>query len=111
MKIPFRPRTRIILGLAIVPVAFIMLFGMQKSCAYAEDAPVIAAAENETAGTPAEAAPDLTPDTVLLKLAADESQPPLEITLKQLMETFKVPGLSVAVIDNYQIAWAKGFGV
>ena len=55
--------------------------------------------------------PDLTPDTVVLQLPAEENQPALDITLKQLMDTYKVPGLSVAVIDNYQIAWAKGFGV
>jgi CubicO group peptidase (beta-lactamase class C family) len=36
---------------------------------------------------------------------------PLELDLRRLMETFKVPGLSLAVIDNYQIAWAKGYGV
>jgi CubicO group peptidase (beta-lactamase class C family) len=54
---------------------------------------------------------DLAPETVLAKLQLQDNQPPLEITLQQLMETYKVPGLSVAVIENYQIAWAKGFGV
>ncbi|MGC1644379.1 MAG: serine hydrolase, partial [Candidatus Sulfotelmatobacter sp.] len=28
-----------------------------------------------------------------------------------LMELYKCPGLSVAVIDNFRIAWAKGYGV
>jgi CubicO group peptidase (beta-lactamase class C family) len=27
------------------------------------------------------------------------------------MEKFKVPALSIAVIDNFQIVWAKGYGV
>lgn len=27
------------------------------------------------------------------------------------MDTYKIPGLSVAVVDNYKIVWAKGFGV
>jgi CubicO group peptidase (beta-lactamase class C family) len=27
------------------------------------------------------------------------------------MEKFKVPGVSIAVIDNFQIAWAKGYGL
>jgi len=27
------------------------------------------------------------------------------------MQTYKVPGLSTAVIDNFKIAWAKGYGV
>src|SRR5215510_11613866 len=57
------------------------------------------------------AAADLTPETVLLKFPIEADKPALDITLKQLMETFNVPGLSVAVIDNYQIAWARGFGV
>ena len=27
------------------------------------------------------------------------------------MDTFKIPGMSIAVIDDYKIAWARGFGV
>ena len=38
-------------------------------------------------------------------------QPPLQFTLQQLMEAFKVPGLSVAVVDGFHIAWAKPYGV
>src|SRR5271165_2057656 len=38
-------------------------------------------------------------------------QPPLQFTLQQLMDVLKVPGLSVAVVDNFQIAWAKPYGV
>lgn len=34
----------------------------------------------------------------------------LQLDLSQLMEAFKVPGLSVAVIDDYKIAWAKTYG-
>lgn len=54
---------------------------------------------------------ELTPDTVLIRLQPDASQPPIELTLKQFMEKYNVPGLSIAVIDNYQIVYAKGFGV
>jgi CubicO group peptidase (beta-lactamase class C family) len=36
---------------------------------------------------------------------------PLRLDLEQLMQLYKVPGLSVAVIDNFKIAWAKGYGV
>src|SRR5215467_6419826 len=36
---------------------------------------------------------------------------PLQLDLAKLMEIFKVPGLSVAVIDNYKIAWTKAYGV
>jgi CubicO group peptidase (beta-lactamase class C family) len=34
----------------------------------------------------------------------------LHLDIKKLMTLFNVPGLSVAVIDDYQIAWAKGYG-
>ena len=40
-----------------------------------------------------------------------DTGPPLRLNLEQLMQTYKVPGLSVAVIDNFKIAWAKGYGV
>jgi CubicO group peptidase (beta-lactamase class C family) len=40
-----------------------------------------------------------------------EGKPPITVSLSDLMEKFKVPALSVAVIDNFQIVWAKGYGV
>lgn len=40
-----------------------------------------------------------------------ENEPPLQLNLEQLMKLYKVPGLSLAVIENYKIAWAKGYGV
>src|SRR5262249_35184504 len=70
------------------------------------------------AQTTPEASPsrELTADSVVVSLplgqnAQGQPEPPLEMTLQQLMKTFKVPGLSMAVIDNYKIAWAKGYGV
>jgi CubicO group peptidase (beta-lactamase class C family) len=53
----------------------------------------------------------LTPDTLLVKLEADPNQPPIELTIKQFMQKYNIPGLSVAIIDNYKIAWAGAFGV
>jgi len=44
-----------------------------------------------------------------VSLGRDE--PPLRIDLRTLMKLFKVPAVSVAVIDDYKIAWAKGYGV
>jgi CubicO group peptidase (beta-lactamase class C family) len=35
---------------------------------------------------------------------------PLRLNLAQLMELYKVPALSIAVIEDYKIAWAKGYG-
>lgn len=52
--------------------------------------------------------------------AVEQSIEPLQIgsqgeviplTVDRLMELNKVPGLSVVVIDNYEIAWAKAYGV
>jgi len=40
-----------------------------------------------------------------------ENEPPLQFNLQKLMEVYKVPGLSVAVIDNFKIVWSKGYGV
>ena len=37
--------------------------------------------------------------------------PPMQLTLQKLMELYKIPGLSIAIIDNFEIAWAKGYGV
>jgi CubicO group peptidase (beta-lactamase class C family) len=68
----------------------------------------LAVAQTETkASQPRE----LTPSTLVVNVPMGQNQAPLEMTLQQLMDAFKVPGLSVAVIDNYKIAWAKGFGV
>ena len=39
------------------------------------------------------------------------AEPPLQLNLERLMEIYKCPGLSVAVVDNFKIAWAKGYGV
>jgi len=36
---------------------------------------------------------------------------PLRLTLAQWQEALGVPGVSVAVIDNGRIAWARGFGI
>jgi CubicO group peptidase (beta-lactamase class C family) len=34
-----------------------------------------------------------------------------ELSIKQLLEEFSVPGVSVAVIRDFQIHWAKGYGI
>lgn len=33
------------------------------------------------------------------------------LTLDQVMRRFRVPGVSVAVIKDFEIEWAKGYGV
>ncbi len=39
------------------------------------------------------------------------NEPPIALNLQRVMQISNVPGLSVAVIDDYRIAWAKGYGV
>ncbi|MGA7446379.1 MAG: serine hydrolase [Terriglobales bacterium] len=38
-------------------------------------------------------------------------KPPLRLNIARLMDIYKVPAVSVAVIDNFKIAWAKAYGV
>jgi CubicO group peptidase (beta-lactamase class C family) len=40
-----------------------------------------------------------------------DAEPPTPLNIEKLMQLYKCPGLSVAVIDNFKIAWAKGYGV
>lgn len=48
-------------------------------------------------------------NVVDIPLGANES--PLRLNLKELMKVYKVPALSVAVINNFGVAWAKAYGV
>lgn len=38
-------------------------------------------------------------------------KPPVQMRLDQRMRDLKVPGVSIAVIDSFRIAWARGYGV
>lgn len=44
-------------------------------------------------------------------LTLSDSEPPLHLDLEMLMRAYKVPAVSIAVIDNFKVAWAKGYGV
>ncbi len=44
-------------------------------------------------------------------ISLGDNEPPLQLNLEDLMKLYKVPGMSVAVIDNFKIVWAKGYGV
>jgi CubicO group peptidase (beta-lactamase class C family) len=74
---------------------------------------IVALMSNVTFAQSASAHPSrvLAPQSVVVSVPLGANEAPLEMTIQQLMDAFKVPGLSVAVIDHYQIAWAKGFGV
>lgn len=46
-----------------------------------------------------------------VNLSLGEGVPPLRLSLPVLMKVYNVPGFSIAVIRNFQIVWAKGYGV
>src|SRR5215472_14050282 len=50
-------------------------------------------------------------ETKFTPIPIEQNEPPLSLDLAGLMKLFNVPALSVAVIDDYKIAWAKGYGV
>lgn len=106
MRIDSRLNTRILFCILVLSI----FTSTPQAYASGKDAPGNVSATDSAPG-PGETMRELTPSTVLLKLQTEENQPPLEVTLKQLMDVYKVPGLSVAVIDNYKIGWARGFGV
>jgi CubicO group peptidase (beta-lactamase class C family)/predicted transcriptional regulator YdeE len=45
------------------------------------------------------------------ELAGKPGEAPLRLRLAELMKTFNVPGLSVAVIENYKVVDVKAYGV
>jgi CubicO group peptidase (beta-lactamase class C family) len=49
-------------------------------------------------------------ETTAVDIPMGEKEPPLRLSLAQLMELYKVPALSIAVIDDFRIVWAKGYG-
>jgi CubicO group peptidase (beta-lactamase class C family) len=50
-------------------------------------------------------------EALVLDIPMGQKEPPLQLNLAQAMQAYNVPGVSVAVIDNYHIVWAKGYGV
>lgn len=41
----------------------------------------------------------------------DANELPAQLSLQKLMEVYRIPGFSIAVIDDFQIAWTKAYGV
>jgi CubicO group peptidase (beta-lactamase class C family)/predicted transcriptional regulator YdeE len=50
-------------------------------------------------------------EQVAVELPGDRADEPLRLSLPELMKTFNVPGLSIAVIENYKIVEVKAYGV
>lgn len=44
-------------------------------------------------------------------ISLGDSEPPLQLNVQKLMQIYKVPALSMTVVDNFKIVWAKGYGV
>ena len=60
------------------------------------------------------AADDPSPAAMMARIEAPQSpdrQGLDRLTLQQVMERFHVPGVSVAVIKDFKIDWAKGYGI
>lgn len=64
-----------------------------------------ASGDEPTAATPDDVAAGLLPAVVL------EGEAPAPYTLQERMERYHVPGVSVAVMDDGEIVWARGWGV
>jgi CubicO group peptidase (beta-lactamase class C family)/predicted transcriptional regulator YdeE len=50
-------------------------------------------------------------EQIAVELPGAQGEAPLRLSLPELMKTFNVPGLSIAVIENYKIVDAKAYGV
>ena len=50
-------------------------------------------------------------EATVVDMSMGGNEPPLRLALQKLMQLYKVPGLSIAVIDDFQIVWAKAYGV
>lgn len=70
-----------------------------------------AAPARAQAQAPAQQAPLLAPETVMLTIDMGPGEPPLAVTLAELMEVFRVPGMSIAVVVDNRIAFSASFGV
>ena len=67
-----------------------------------------------TAGIVHTAVEDSSPAAMMARIEAAQSpnrQGLDPLTLQQLMERFHVPGVSVAVIRDFEIHWTKGYGI
>ncbi|MBZ5683937.1 MAG: serine hydrolase [Acidobacteriia bacterium] len=50
-------------------------------------------------------------EQVAVELPGDRADESLRLSMPELMKTFNVPALSIAIIENYKIVDAKGYGV
>ena len=75
---------------------------------------VFAAAGLIASGSVFLAADDPSPAAMMARIEGPQSpdrQGLDRLTLQQVMERFRVPGVSVAVIKDFKIDWAKGYEI
>jgi CubicO group peptidase (beta-lactamase class C family) len=49
-------------------------------------------------------------EAVVTDISLGDKEAPLRLSLAEAMKTYNVPGLSVAVIEDFKIIWAKAYG-
>src|SRR5580765_5713106 len=64
-----------------------------------------------TAARPASSARLQRVEQIAFEMPGKPGEAPVRMSLAELMKTFNVPGLSVAVIENYKITDVKAYGV
>jgi CubicO group peptidase (beta-lactamase class C family) len=94
---PSRSSARFVLISAVVLSLIVSALAQSKAQPAQKDSELSARMQRVESGIPP------------VPLSASEA--PLQLNLEKLMQLYKCPGLSVAVIDNFKIAWAKGYGV
>jgi CubicO group peptidase (beta-lactamase class C family) len=110
MAIPKSVRGRPRVGKAMVVAAL----GLTLACS----AVVVRGQERGAGAKAAAAAASATgPDERMQRIEAvtvdvpmGNDKEPLRLSLPQLMELYKVPGMSIAVIEDFKIVFAKGYG-
>jgi CubicO group peptidase (beta-lactamase class C family) len=50
-------------------------------------------------------------EATAVDMPVGENEPPVRLGLEKLMQVYRVPGLSLAIIDNFQIVLVKSYGV
>jgi CubicO group peptidase (beta-lactamase class C family) len=76
---------------------------------------LLAAVQISNSGSPATPGPEDTSVAAMMARIEARQVPDRQgfdgLTLAQLMEKMRVPGVSVAVIKDFEIHWAKGYGI
>ena len=81
--------------------SFVLLAGILTACGTPAAAPTVPSADQAIARVAA----GLRPGIVI------KGAPPLTYSLAERMAHYKVPGISIALVDSGRIVWARGYGL